>query len=140
MEDHRDEICIILAGYTEEMKNLINLNPGFESRIQFKIDFPNYTEEELFKIFDGLCKKEKYKLSKNCKEILLGNFKEASKTECFGNGRYVRNIFEKIKFEQADRIIRTNSKNIYTITTRDIINTINNYKISDGNKHRVIGF
>ena len=45
MEDHRNEICIILAGYTEEMKRLINLNPGFESRIQFTINFPDYNEK-----------------------------------------------------------------------------------------------
>ena len=79
MEDHRDEICIILAGYTEEMKNLIKLNPGFESRIQFTISFPDYNEEELFEIFNGLCKKEKYKLANNCKEILIENFKKAKK-------------------------------------------------------------
>ena len=62
MEDHRNEICIILAGYTNEMKTLIGLNPGLESRIQFTINFPDYDEYELLKIFNGLCKKEKYKL------------------------------------------------------------------------------
>ena len=51
MEDHRNEICIILAGYTEEMKNLLKLNPGFESRIQFTINFPDYNEVELLEIF-----------------------------------------------------------------------------------------
>ena len=75
MEDHRNEICIILAGYTEEMKRLINLNPGFESRIQFTINFPDYNEEELLEIFNGLYKKEKYKVSNNCKEILIENLK-----------------------------------------------------------------
>lgn len=59
MEDHRNEICIILAGYTDEMKNLIKLNPGFESRIQFTIDFPDYNEEELFKIFERIMQKGK---------------------------------------------------------------------------------
>lgn len=58
MEDHRNEICIILAGYTEEMRNLIELNPGFESRIQFTINFSDYTEIELFEIFNRLCDKE----------------------------------------------------------------------------------
>ncbi len=120
MEDHRNEICIILAGYTEEMKNLIRFNPGFESRIQFTINFPDYNEEELLEIFNRLCRKEKYKLSKNCKETLINNFTKAKKEENFGNGRYVRNLFEKVKFEQADRIIQTNSKSINSIIKNDI--------------------
>ncbi|MDO5307699.1 MAG: AAA family ATPase, partial [bacterium] len=120
MEDHRNEVCIILAGYTEEMENLLNLNPGFESRIQFTINFSDYTEEELLEIFNGFCKKEKYKLSNSCREILIENFKKAKNEKNFGNGRYVRNLFEKVKFEQADRIIQTNSKAINSITKSDI--------------------
>lgn len=120
MEDHRNEICIILAGYTEEMRNLINLNPGFESRIQFTINFPDYNEEELLEIFKGMCKKEKYRISNNCKEILIDNFKKAKNEENFGNGRYVRNLFEKVKFEQADRIVQTNSKATNSILKGDI--------------------
>ena len=120
MEDHRNEVCIILAGYTEEMGKLIKRNPGFESRIQFTINFPDYNEDELLEIFEGLCKKEKYKLSDNCKESLKDNFSQAKKEDNFGNGRYVRNLFEKVKFEQADRIMRTKSKSINTITKTDI--------------------
>lgn len=140
MEDHRNEICIILAGYTEEMQNLINLNPGFESRIQFSIDFPDYSEQELFKIFQGLCQKENYKLASNGKERLLENFEKAKTQECFGNGRYVRNLFEKIKFEQADRIIKTNNKNINIITTQDIDNVLAHIKLNHQPKQKVIGF
>lgn len=106
MEDHRQEICIIFAGYTEEMDELIKSNPGFESRIQFKIDFPDYSESELVSIFEQLCKKEKYKLSPSCKELLLDNFNKAKQQENFGNGRYVRNLFEKVKFEQANRVVK----------------------------------
>ena len=58
MEDHRDEICIILAGYTEEMKELIKRNPGFESRIQFTINFPDYTSEELLELSKKYMKTE----------------------------------------------------------------------------------
>ena len=139
MEDHRNEICIILAGYTEEMKNLIELNPGFESRIQFTINFPDYSEEELLEIFNGLCKKEKYKLSENCKETLIRNFNIAKTEKNFGNGRYVRNLFEKVKFEQADRIIQSNSKAINSIINKDIESAIN--AISHNEKERrKIGF
>lgn len=140
MEDHRDEICIILAGYTNEMKNLIELNPGFESRIQFTIDFPDYSEEELLEIFLGLCKKEHYRLANNCKEILLENFQTAKRQSDFGNGRYVRNLFEKIKFEQADRIIRTESKNVDNITNSDVKNSILLMKKDRKEKKRKIGF
>lgn len=139
MEDHRDEICIILAGYTKEMQDLIRQNPGFESRIQFTIDFPDYSENELLEIFSDLCKKEHYNLSSNCKEILLDNFRKVKKQESFGNGRYVRNIFEKIKFEQADRIIKTNSKNMNSITVQDINNTLSNIKVKYIEKQK-IGF
>lgn len=139
MEDHRNEICIILAGYTDEMKNLIDLNPGFESRIQYTIDFPDYSEDELLEIFIGLCKKEKYKMSNNCKELLLNNFRRAKNEKNFGNGRYVRNLFEKAKFEQADRVMQTKSKAINSLTTKDIENAIK--QIDFGEKEvRKIGF
>ncbi|MBR2290432.1 MAG: AAA family ATPase [Clostridia bacterium] len=139
MEDHRDEICIILAGYTEEMQNLIALNPGFESRIPFTINFPDYNETELFEIFIGLCKKEKYNLPKDCKALIIDHFKEAKQTPNFGNGRYVRNFFEKIKFEQADRIAKTNSKSINQITQKDIQTVIGQFSPQKAQK-RVIGF
>jgi len=139
MEDHRNEICIILAGYTEEMKNLIQLNPGFESRIQFTINFPDYSEEELLEIFNGLCKKEKYKLSDNCKETLVYNFCKAKNEKNFGNGRYVRNLFEKVKFEQADRVIQSNCKAINSITNKDIESAINAISHHE-NERRKIGF
>ena len=141
MEDHRDEICIILAGYTNEMNDLLEKNPGFKSRIQFTINFPDYSSEELYSIFLGLCKKEKYILNKNCKNMLIDNFEKAKKENDFGNGRYVRNLFEKIKFEQADRIIKTKCKNINLITKKDINNALlleNSSKIT-ANK-RIIGF
>lgn len=139
MEDHRNEICIILAGYTDEMKSLIRLNPGFESRIQFTIDFPDYNEDELLKIFNGLCKKENYKLADAGKEILIDNFRKAKTEINFGNGRYVRNLFEKIKFEQADRVVQTNSKAINSITKTDIQNALNSIHF-DEKEVRRIGF
>lgn len=139
MEDHRNEICIILAGYTEEIKSLIRLNPGFESRIQFTINFPDYNEAELLEIFNGLCRKEKYKLSENCEETLIKNFRQAKNEKNFGNGRYVRNLFEKVKFEQADRIVQTNSKSRNSIINRDIENAIKSNSFNE-KEVRKIGF
>ena len=74
MEDKRDNLCVILAGYTNEMKELLKVNPGFESRIQFKIDFPDYSEEELYEIFKQMAKEEEYKLSNNIKEVVTQYF------------------------------------------------------------------
>ncbi|MGD7407529.1 hypothetical protein ACQCP7_25995, partial [Ralstonia pseudosolanacearum] len=121
------------------MKNLIELNPGFESRIQFTINFPDYSSKELLDIFNGLCKKENYKLSDNCKDTLLNNFNIAKNEKNFGNGRYVRNLFEKVKFEQADRVIQSNSKAINSITNRDIESAINGIQHNEKEK-RKIGF
>ena len=139
MEDHRNEICIILAGYTEEMKKLLQLNPGFKSRIQFTINFPDYSEEELLEIFKRMCKKEKYKLSNSCEELLINDFHIAKYENNFGNGRYVRNLFEKTKFEQANRIAHSNVNAINNITKSDVENTISTISHNE-NKRIRIGF
>lgn len=104
MEDKRDDLCVILAGYSNEMEELIQRNPGFESRIQFYLNFPNYNEEELYEIFKKMAKKEEYKLTNGAKTELYDNFKMAIDTPNFSNGRYVRNLYEKIKIEQANRV------------------------------------
>lgn len=140
MEDHRNEICIILAGYTNEMKMLIETNPGFQSRIQFFMDFPDYDEEELLAIFKNMCKKEKYKLSKNCDKILIDVFHKAKQGKDFGNGRYARSVFEKAIFEQADRIMKTNSKKIDEIKKEDIYNAIQTVTRLENKNKKMIGF
>ena len=121
------------------MKELIKLNPGFESRIQFTIDFPDYSADELMQIFMGLCKKEKYKLVSCCEEVLLKNFEKARLQEDFGNGRYVRNVFEK-KFEQSTRIANTDCKGINNITSADIVTALESMKAGNRKRKRVIGF
>lgn len=120
MEDKRDKLCVIMAGYTEEMEELLSANPGFNSRIQFKIDFPDYTEGELYEIFKQLARKEKYKISPNIKQILLEYFKIERKKENFGNAREVRNLFEKVKFEQANRVSKNKEEKIDVIKKLDI--------------------
>ena len=120
MEDNRDDLCVILAGYQDEMAGLIKRNPGFESRIQFYIDFPNYNEDELYQIFKGLAQKEKYKLSSQVKEILLEDFRNQRTSKSFSNGRYVRNIYEKVKIEQANRVASNAKENINLIKKCDV--------------------
>lgn len=138
MEDNRDNLCVIFAGYTNEMDNLINANPGFESRIQFRINFPDYTEDELYEIFKQFCKEENYKLSSNIKAFLIEHFKKVRKEKNFSNGRYVRNIFEKIKIEQANRV-SLDENNVSLIQKEDVKNVITD--IENRKQHKkVVGF
>jgi len=97
-----------MAGYTKEMKDLVNLNPGMESRVKFTVEFSDYNCDELMEIFEGLCINESYTVSEEAKEKLKAIFKNQydNKDKNFGNGRLVRKYFEKIKMKQADRIIR----------------------------------
>ena len=138
MEDKRDKVCVIIAGYSNRMKELLEMNPGFESRIQFKINFPDYSSDELYNIFKFLCKNENYKISPNIKQVLLQHLKNARKVENFSNGRYVRNIFEKIKIEQANRVIKEKNNNL--ILKCDIIKVIDEIENEEKETKKIIGF
>lgn len=139
MEDKRDNLCVILAGYTKEMENMLKVNPGFQSRIQFTINFPDYTAEELYEIFKNLCKEEKYILSSNLKSTLVEHFEQARKKENFSNGRYVRSLFEKIKIEQANRVFEDDTASRCVIRKCDIEEVIKKVKPEKQEKIK-IGF
>ena len=105
MEDHRDDLIVIVAGYTELMQTFISSNPGLESRFNRFMYFPDYTVEELVGIFDMRCGKSCYTLTEDAREALPGILKEKSKdVKGFGNGRGVRNLFEHAIANQADRL------------------------------------
>lgn len=106
MEDYRDRLIVILAGYTNQMKDFINSNPGLQSRFNRYIEFPDYTPEELLQIFEYNMKKYDYIFSKETREHLLRYFEKevALKDTNFGNGRLVRNVFEKTLERQANRL------------------------------------
>ena len=110
MEDNRDKLIVIMAGYTKEMNELLNLNPGLESRIKFNLEFKDYNGEELFRIFKMLCQKEKYTISQDAYKKLREDFEDIyiNKDRNFGNGRFVRKYFEDIKMRQATRVINEN--------------------------------
>ena len=126
MEDNRDKLIVIMAGYTKEMKDLMNVNPGLESRIKFNIEFKDYNEDELFEIFKSLCSKENYTISHNAYKTLKVDFEEMvnMKTRNFGNARLVRKYYEHIKMNQASRIINDNisdKDDMFKITNKDIL-------------------
>ncbi|MCX7242142.1 MAG: AAA family ATPase [Burkholderiales bacterium] len=106
MEDHRDDMVVVVAGYTAEMDNFIHSNPGLASRFNRYLHFPDYTPAELLKILLNFCAKHSYALAESTHPGLLKIFGREIKVqhERFGNARYVRNLFEKIIEAQAQRV------------------------------------
>lgn len=106
MEDDRDKLVLILAGYTDEMESFIATNPGFKSRINRHIEFPDYQPKDLIQIFEWNCKKLDYQLTSDARSKVKELFERAyeSRDRTFGNGRFSRNIFEKVIENQANRI------------------------------------
>lgn len=124
MEDNRDNLCVILAGYTNEMEELLKSNTGFASRIQFKLYFNNYSSEELYLIFRKMCKDRQYKLDSNIKPLLIEHFEKTKKQEGFGNARYCRSLLEKVLMVQAQRVAIDTTADINFIKKSDILNTL----------------
>ncbi len=106
MEDYRDRLVVIVAGYTDEMEKFISSNPGLKSRFSRYFYFDHYKPEELFQIFELFCANASLNLDDNAKEGLRGLLAalHMKRDRSFGNGRLVRNIFEKTVERQADRI------------------------------------
>lgn len=125
MEDDRDKLIVILAGYTQEMKDFIDSNPGLESRFNRYIQFPDYSALELTEIFKLNCTKLDYRLTDDAdqKLLLVMTTAFANRDKSFGNGRFARNLFEKTIENQANRIASLPSLNkeiLTTITVEDI--------------------
>lgn len=108
MEDDRNRLVVIVAGYTNEMKTFIDSNPGLKSRFNRYIEFEDYSAEEMLTIFKNLVTKQNYTLSEESEKVLLGIFKDVKESEdnSFGNARGVRNLFEKILVNQANRVAK----------------------------------
>ena len=105
MEDHRDDIIVIVAGYTELMRRFVLSNPGLESRFNKYVDFADYTADEMLDIFKLNCKKSCYEITSGAESALKEAFEIAAKDAGrFGNGRGVRNLFEKVLASQANRL------------------------------------
>ena len=107
MEDHRDELVVILAGYTREMETFLTANSGLASRFPNKIEFPDYTAEELLQITHVQAKNKGYRLAEACTEPLLGYYArwQESDARTAGNGRLARNTLEKAIFHQSRRLV-----------------------------------
>ncbi|MBR6503984.1 MAG: AAA family ATPase [Firmicutes bacterium] len=126
MEDHRKELVVIVAGYTQLMHDFIKSNPGLSSRFSKYFEFPDYTGEELVEIYKLQAKKNGYNLADDARAELKGHFDALYilRDEHFGNGRTARNLFEKSINEQANRLA-ANTENLtdedlQTITLADV--------------------
>ena len=118
MEDHRDDLVIIVAGYTDEMQRFLKANTGLQSRFNKFITFADYTKEELLSILDSMATDAGFCLTEGAKKKvgqMLEKMDDAALKE-FGNARGIRNLFERLVSNQANRIIAYNAQSIKDIT------------------------
>ena len=122
MEDHRDELVVILAGYTKEMDTFLTANSGLASRFPNKIEFPDYTADELLDITNVLAKGKGYRLAESCTFPLLGYYKrrQALDSRTAGNGRLARNTLEKAIFNQSRRLVAEPAAELDLILPSDL--------------------
>ena len=116
MEDHRDDLIVIVAGYTNLMGEFINSNPGLRSRFNKFIEFDDYDPDELYAIFKGICQKSGFHLNDESDRLVRVFFKQyyEERDKNFANARDVRNFFEKAMTNQANRLARLSSSQIPT--------------------------
>lgn len=133
MEDYRRELIVVIAGYCEPMKELLLTNPGLQSRFNTTIEFEDYTADELMSIFNGLCSKNEYNLSSGSQFMLQSYFKKLyeGRDENFGNGRTVRNTFQRIVQSQAVRLDKMMSKMAAGEATREMFTLINEEDVAN---------
>ena len=113
MENHRDDVIVIFAGYNDKMKSFLDRNEGLLSRIAFHLNFPDYNSQELIDILKLMADNKGYKLTDDVIEECRKIFDKACGKENFGNGRFVRNLLEQAEMKQAQRIFKaSNGKKI----------------------------
>lgn len=124
MEDNRDDFIVIVAGYPQLMDDFLHSNPGLESRFNKHLYFDDYNPQELFEIFVSMEEKSSLKLDEKAEKFLKGHFEDVYKCrgDNFANGRYVRNIFEKVLSNQANRLVNIediSDDDLNTLTIED---------------------
>lgn len=117
MENHREDVVVIFAGYPNEMEQFLSRNPGLRSRIAFHVPFADYSAQELCRIAELMGKRKGVRFDAEALGKLTSVFEEGCKQSDFGNGRFVRNILEQAKMNQASRLLTYDFENI---TTEDI--------------------
>jgi hypothetical protein len=105
MEDHRDEVVVVVAGYPGEMAEFLDANPGLRSRFPKTIFFDDYSDPELLAIFDGMCAKSRYRPTEAARQAVLAYVAARPRDRGFGNARLARNLFEAAVSAQASRVV-----------------------------------
>jgi Cdc6-like AAA superfamily ATPase len=105
IEDHRDDVVVIMAGYPDEMGQLLDANPGIRSRFPRTIAFPDYSDDELVRIFESLATKAHYTIDDDVRAAARARFAAEPRGKGFGNGRLARNLFEAAVAHQASRVV-----------------------------------
>ena len=141
MENHRDDVIVIFAGYPEPMEDFLKANEGLRSRIAFHLHFPDYNADEMTEIFTLMLKEQGYSYSSGFLEKARSLFSEAVKHTEFGNGRFARNLLEQTVMKQSARLIRLNEesddparplhrKDLITLEADDLaVESVMNYRV-----------
>jgi stage V sporulation protein K len=134
MEDHRNELVVIVAGYPEEMGRFVDSNPGLQSRFNKYLSFDDYNPAELVEIFSHFCKQYEYRLTESATEKIRAFFQSAyeARDKMFGNARLARNVFERAIESQSTRILNMDM-------TGDVLTTIEACDISVPTELKGIG-
>ena len=141
MENHRDDVIVIFAGYPEPMEEFLKSNEGLRSRIAFHLNFPDYNAEEMTDIFSIMLKEQGYTCSTDFLDKARNLFSEAVKHTEFGNGRFARNLLEQSIMKQSARLMRLNAdtstssrtlrrKELITLLAEDLaVESVQNYRV-----------
>lgn len=135
MENHRDDVIVIFAGYPEKMKKFLDKNEGLRSRIAFHLDFKDYNAQEMLEIMHLMVKNKGYKLESDVDVKCLDIFTDACTHDEFGNGRYARNLLEQAIMRQGRRVI---SENKGKRLTKRALTTLKacDFEVSAGNQYK----
>ena len=117
MEDYRDDLIVIVAGYTDQMHHFIDSNPGLSSRFNRYFSFDDYSKSELIGIFKNICQKNGFIVSESAIRALKNMLESLSDIGQFGNARGIRNLFDKAVMNQANRLVRLKNINNSDLTT-----------------------
>lgn len=123
MENHRDNLVVIFAGYTKEMQDFLNANSGIVSRIGYTLEFDDYTADELIAIFKGMMKKSGFTVTEDAIEEVRKVINEYKGTKNFGNARFVRSVYEKSIIKHASNTKNKKKKTILKTITKEDIST-----------------
>ncbi|MEI2815986.1 MAG: AAA family ATPase [Microthrixaceae bacterium] len=120
IEDRRDRVVVVAAGYPDEMADFVDANPGLRSRFPRTIVFPDYSTDELLSIWDGICAKQRYEPTEAARVRVSDLIDHAPRDKGFGNGRFVRNLFEAAVARQASRIVKLDAPSDRDLVTFEV--------------------